>query len=44
MSKYRLKVLCCASASGIHKLRLENFKNVKKPPIDYYNQKAAWVV
>lgn len=45
-------MLCCANASGTHKLRLavigksknpRAFKNVKTLPVDYYNQKAAWM-
>lgn len=54
MSKDRITVLCCANASGTHKLRLavvgksknpRAFKNVnpKNLPVDYYNQNAAWM-
>ncbi|XP_050305586.1 jerky protein homolog-like [Anthonomus grandis grandis] len=52
VSKDRLTVLCCANASGTHKLRLavigksknpRAFKNIKRLPVDYYNQKAAWM-
>lgn len=54
MNKDRITVLCCANASGTHKLRLavvgksknpRAFKNVNLQylPVDYYNQKAAWM-
>ncbi|XP_045464221.1 jerky protein homolog-like [Harmonia axyridis] len=52
VSKDRVTVLCCANASGTHKLKLavigksknpRAFKNVKTLPVDYYNQKAAWM-
>lgn len=52
MNKDRITVLCCANASGTHKLRLavvgksknpRAFKNVKNLPVHYYNQKAAWM-
>ncbi|CAG9831435.1 unnamed protein product [Diabrotica balteata] len=52
--KNRIIVLCCANASGSHKLKLTvigksknscDFKNMKRQnlPVHYYKQKAAWI-
>lgn len=53
-SKDRITVLCCANASGGHRLKLtvigksknpRAFKNMKPHnlPVHYYNQQAAWI-
>ncbi|XP_063843933.1 jerky protein homolog [Scylla paramamosain] len=51
-SKDRLTVLCCASMAGMHKVKLcvvgkhkkpRCFKNVNYLPVDYHNQRSAWM-
>lgn len=53
-SKERITVLCCANASGTHRLNLSVIGKSKKPqcfkntqpediPADYYNQTSAWM-
>lgn len=52
MNKDRLTILCCANASGTHKIKLAVIGKSKNPrafknlyptllPVDYYNQKAG---
>lgn len=54
ISEDRIAVLCCANASGIHKVRLavvgksknlRAFENIKGKDlsVDYYNQRTAWM-
>lgn len=54
ISKDRITVLCCANATGTHKLKLavigksknpRAFKNFNRKllPVDYYSQSSAWV-
>jgi hypothetical protein len=54
MNKDRITVLCCANASGEHKLKLRMvgksknpraLKNIKRHllPVNYYYQKAGWM-
>ncbi|KAJ3649085.1 hypothetical protein Zmor_020847 [Zophobas morio] len=53
-NKDRVTILCCANATGRHKLRLtvigksknpRAFKNINRNnlPVDYYNQKSCWM-
>ena len=51
-SKDRLTVLCCANMAGTHKVKLcvvgkhkkpRCFKNVNYLPVDYHNQRSAWM-
>ncbi|XP_063850315.1 jerky protein homolog [Scylla paramamosain] len=51
-SKDRLTVLCCTNMAGTHKIKLCMvgkhkkpccFKNVNYLPVDYHNQRSAWM-
>ncbi|XP_012264382.2 jerky protein homolog-like [Athalia rosae] len=53
-NKDRITVLCCANASGEHKLKLAVVGKSKNPrafkhlntlllPVDYYHQRSAWI-
>lgn len=52
IKKDRLTVMCCANASGTHKLKLvvigkskspRALKDLKTLPVHYYSQKSAWI-